>query len=785
MAKLEAVLDADITPFQRKLEQAKEKAKEFGEGTADVGNDLFKSLTGFDIGKALGIAGATYAAIKLGDALIDAAKEGYKAFQQYQDAVLRFKYTLPTPIGGGAAAGGRAEEAVEAATAKAGIYSAEQMRNAALYLSEASKEFRESPERLNEMLDTLKAFAIKTSTTPEQIAESYRRLVVGIKEEGSPAVGKFFKSTPGLEAETEKLRDAHAEAYLHAQGLTDASEANTAQAAEYHRLQKEPISEFMTQESQRKGATAVLEEIKDILEKSAPKAITAEAEAIHPEAALAKAWEELSTVIGSKLKPAIDGFINLMTSIVTGIMPAVKTSLSVLSDLFGILGETLKATGSLLYDTGTLFQNILTVGGRLPTVFDLLRTTGQLLADAWSALVGHAMADAEAVSKHVDEVIEQKTREKEAREAPEKAAKEALGAGTGIFSKERVKSEEEAAKIAAKSDTAHEESQRKIMFEQAQSDLRSQAQAAARRAIIDRPRGATEDLDKQYAAEAESAAKIINIKAAAAEKMNIAEEEATNRIAKIDEEQTLRDIERKTASAKDDSAEKATTLARLNAEDDAASLARSDARAEAAEKIREADVDAANQIIDAQEAAANRIIDIQEAAALRLLDKMKGPFAREEAPAGPETFSKFGPHGEVIEGSADRRAREERNKAADEANRAWRDQQRILIEHEFEQKRRVIEDQLERQRPTEIGLKQTHIIQQQEHVKAIEAEKGRTEADIEFSKAHAGLELPGEPRKEAAGKADVSRKLLADILTKIFEAEKDHYKTFDKVFLEG
>src|SRR5215468_3796542 len=212
MAKLEAVLDANITPFQRKLEEAKEKAKEFGEGTADVGKDLFKSLTGFDIGKALGIGGAIYAANRLGDALIDAAKEGYEAFSKYQEAVLRFKYTVPVGIGGGAAAGGRAEEAVEAATQKAGIFSAEQMRSASQYLMMASKELRERPDKLNDMLDTLKAFAIKTSTTPEQIAESYRRLVVGIKEEGSPAVGKFFKATPGLEEETEKLRDAHAQA---------------------------------------------------------------------------------------------------------------------------------------------------------------------------------------------------------------------------------------------------------------------------------------------------------------------------------------------------------------------------------------------------------------------------------------------------------------------------------------------------------------------------------------------------------------------------------------------
>jgi hypothetical protein len=69
-AKLEAVLEANITPFQQQLE----KARKFAEGTGDVTKDLFKELSGFDLGKALGIAGATYAATKLGEALIVGAR---------------------------------------------------------------------------------------------------------------------------------------------------------------------------------------------------------------------------------------------------------------------------------------------------------------------------------------------------------------------------------------------------------------------------------------------------------------------------------------------------------------------------------------------------------------------------------------------------------------------------------------------------------------------------------------------------------------------------------------
>jgi hypothetical protein len=795
MAKLEAVLDANITPFERALKKASEKAREFGEGMGGVGESVVKGFSGLDLGKLMGIGAATYAAEKFGEALVDAAKEGYRAFEQYQEAVLRFKYTIPLGAAGGAGAEERAVEAVETARSKAGIFSAEAMENASQYLMQASKELRESPEKLNEMLDTLKAFAIKTSTTPEQIAESYRRLVVGIKEEGSPAVGKFFKATPGLEEETEKLRDAHAQAYLHAQGLSDASEASTQQLAQYHRLQREPISEFMTEESKRKGATAVLEEIKGILERSAPKAIIAEAEAQQPFKMLAKAWEKIAEAVGAFIKPKIDEVVRMLTDALTAATPVIKETLERLSAVMEFYHGTVVAVAERLGQFGTALFDLINVGGILTNTFQALITPvqalGKALWDKFNDVMGNtALAQAKAVSKHVDEVIEEKTREKEAREAPEKSAKEALTADTGIFSKERQKGEEEAAKIAAKADAAHAESARRISFEAAQEQLRTQAQIAARRAVIDRPRAMTEDLDKRYAIEADSAAKIINIKADAAIKANAVDQEAANRIARIDEEATARNIERETASAMDEGAERNAALAKLNAEDAAAALAREDAIAESREKIREADLDAANKIIDAQEEAAVKILDQQEAASLRALERMKGPYEAkiEEEPARFPTFGKW-IKGEYHESEFERKEREKRNAGqmaeAEEKNRQWKEMQAMGVKHEFAEKKRVVEDELERQRPTTIGLKETHQIQQQEHVKAIEAEKGRTEADKDFAKAHAELALPIEPGKEPTGKADVSRKVLAELLVKMFDQEKDWKKDWDKVFAEA
>jgi hypothetical protein len=793
MAKLEAVIDANITPFEKALKKATEKAREFGEGMGGVGEEIVKGFSGLDLGKLMGIGAATYAATKFGEALVDAAKEGYRAFQQYQEAVLRFKYTIPTGAAGGAAAGERAEAAVEEARAKAGIFSAEAMENAAQALMQGSKEFRESQEKLGAMLDVIKALAIKTGGSPEAIAESYRRLVVGIKEEGGPAVGKFFKATPGLEEETEKLRDAHAQAYLHSQGLADASEASTGQLAEYHRLQTQPISEFMTEESKRKGSTAVLEEIKEILERSAPKAISAEAEAEHPFAMLAKAWEKIADAVGEFIKPKIDDVVRMLTGALEAAAPVIKETLERISAVMEFYHGTVVAVAEKLAEFRDVLMNLGGVADKLSTAFQALITPVKALGDKLNDLLGNtALAQAKAVSKHVDEVIEQKTREREAAEAPGKSAREALLSDTGIFSKERKKAEEEAAKIAAKADAAHAESVRRVSFEAAQSDLRSQAQAAARRAVIDRPRGMTEQLDKQYAIEAESAAKIINIKAEAASRASVADQEAANRIAKIDEEQTLRNIERRATEEKENSAEKSATLARLNAEDAAAALGREDAIAESREKIREADVEAANKIIDTQEDAANKIIDSQEAAAIAAVSKMKGPYAIEEAPPGREDIPtagkwKTGPGGYSYyeESAYERKQREERNAVANEANRQWKELQLVGIRREFDERRRIIDDALEAQRPTVISLKQTHMIQQEEHVKAIEAEKTRTEADQEFARAHAGLELPAGPDKELKGKADISRQVVAEILTKMFDEQKEQRKDFEAVFMAG
>ncbi len=328
MAEIKVHFSADASALERKFEEIKHHAKEVGEQLGEVGTDLGKSLTGVNFEKLLGIGGAVYAATKLGDALIDAAKEGYKAFQEFQNAVLKFKYNAPSSMGTLEERGKLGTEMAETAESKMGLFSFKQLSDAGIALEEVAGELKLSPEKINELVDTMQALALKTGSSPDTIAETFRKLVVSIKEEGSAAIGKFFKATPGLEEEAGKLRTERAEGYLEDQGVTRGT-ANQDQANEFAKIIAMPIAEFMTKESQRIGAKAVLGETMEIMEKSAPKSIIQEAKDINPMAELNAEIERMNKAFGEDLAPTIRQF----TKDIVDAMPTLKEDFKILSDV--------------------------------------------------------------------------------------------------------------------------------------------------------------------------------------------------------------------------------------------------------------------------------------------------------------------------------------------------------------------------------------------------------------------------------------------------------------------
>src|ERR1700752_3370321 len=158
-AKLEAVVTADITPFDKELKKAADQAKDFGKELGKISSDFIKGFSGFDLSAALGIAGSIVGLTALKDgvekfasAAVNAARQGYEAFEKFERSILQLKYALPSTIPEAA----RAREAREIgamAGGKAGLFSGEEMRAAARLMMQASTKFAESPEKLNHVLD--------------------------------------------------------------------------------------------------------------------------------------------------------------------------------------------------------------------------------------------------------------------------------------------------------------------------------------------------------------------------------------------------------------------------------------------------------------------------------------------------------------------------------------------------------------------------------------------------------------------------------------------------------
>ena len=104
-AKLEAVVTADITPFDKELKKAADQAKDFGKELGNISSDFLKSFSGFDLSAALGIAGSIVGLSALKDgvekfasAAVNAAKQGYEAFERFERSILQLKYALPSSI---------------------------------------------------------------------------------------------------------------------------------------------------------------------------------------------------------------------------------------------------------------------------------------------------------------------------------------------------------------------------------------------------------------------------------------------------------------------------------------------------------------------------------------------------------------------------------------------------------------------------------------------------------------------------------------------------------------
>lgn len=318
MARLEAEVTANINPFERALSQAAHKAKEFAEGTKDVGKDIFKEVTGPNISKMLGLAGLGAAATAFGVTLVDTAKESLNAFGHMETQILRLKYNLQDPR--------TAKEVHEWIEQLAlGEDQVDKLHDAFVSLSESGL----SLDKSKEVLQDLQAVALKSGTSVDELAEAFRKAKAGGLDAGEGA-SRLLKSLPGLSLEIEKAKNAQAALAEEHVGTWDPAKgiySNMAKA----KAQAKELREMTPAEYVRRGLLKT-ENLEEMLHKMAPRAMVTEAR---------------GTLEGTRgrLDIVID---NLRESLGEGLAPAIETFTKDLSDNLPAIESSLKEFGKIL-----------------------------------------------------------------------------------------------------------------------------------------------------------------------------------------------------------------------------------------------------------------------------------------------------------------------------------------------------------------------------------------------------------------------------------------------------
>jgi hypothetical protein len=188
MAKIEAVLEANIGPFQKALQHATESAHKFGESVSEIGTDIGKNLTGIDIGKLLGIGGAAFAVTELSAKLLDVVKESMAAFAEHETQVLSLKLNIK------GATDAMAEGMLDTLESMAGV------GGSVAQLVSAFRSLKDAGLSDSDALSTIKDLQneyIKTGVTVDDYAESLRKAQAGGAEQGE-GLSKLLKSIPDL-----------------------------------------------------------------------------------------------------------------------------------------------------------------------------------------------------------------------------------------------------------------------------------------------------------------------------------------------------------------------------------------------------------------------------------------------------------------------------------------------------------------------------------------------------------------------------------------------------------
>jgi hypothetical protein len=377
-AKIEAVIEANIGPFQKALKEATEGAHKFGEAVSEVGTGVGKNLVGIDVGKLLGFAGAIAAADILSEKLIEVAKEGLGAFAEHETQVLSLKLNIK------GATDEIAEGMLDTLESMAGV------GGTTAQLVSAFRSLKQAGLGDAQALATIKDlqnYYIQTTVAVDDYAESLRKAQAG-GAEGGEGLSKLLKTMPNVasmiqEKINKEAEDYQAEHRIQAVGSSGGIDFHTqAESDEYNKRRMMTPADFVS------GHHLDFEQLLKDLHTHAPAHAVEEASKTLTgmQADLKAKIEQMFDAIGKPLAPAAKAFLDE----VTASLPGFTKEITAVTEAMGppILDALRAFAGALGAATNVLVKN-QTEQGKTDVDFESgLRRRGSLNAEG-NYVYGH------------------------------------------------------------------------------------------------------------------------------------------------------------------------------------------------------------------------------------------------------------------------------------------------------------------------------------------------------------------------------------------------------------
>ena len=188
MAHIKAEVDADITPLEKKLRQAAEKARDFSKEAGKSLNEIGKSAGLGDLGKLLGLGGAAASVTAFGATIVEVIKTAVEEAGKFQTSAFEMGYALKDMDLG-------TEMTEWAEKTDTAVGTAEDRINALKSLMQSGL----SPEAAEEQFKSFADMIAGAGGNMADLAEGFRHMRLGQGEEKTSGMQRLMRGSGAME----------------------------------------------------------------------------------------------------------------------------------------------------------------------------------------------------------------------------------------------------------------------------------------------------------------------------------------------------------------------------------------------------------------------------------------------------------------------------------------------------------------------------------------------------------------------------------------------------------